>query len=199
MKRRYILLGLAAVFALAAALPAVGAPSPQQTLGLSTKAKKKKSSGNSAAKAVKIAKQAKKDAQIAHSVSNQALAEAKLPGPPGAAGKAGANGTARGYAETKTPGSTVALVTGRTKNFTTVTWKATGIYCLTVDPASGIDPAKVAAVASPEASSTDHGGSAEVLGAVDSTDCPGTGQLEAKTYKADGTASDNVTFNVIVP
>jgi hypothetical protein len=136
---------------------------------------------------------------IAQSVSNQALAEAKLPGPPGAAGKAGTNGTARAYAETTTPGSGVTTVASRTKNFTGVTWSSTGIYCLVIDPATTIDPKKVAAVASPEASSTDHGGSAEVLGSPSATDCPASGSFEVKTYDAAGALSDNVTFNLIVP
>lgn len=208
MRRRSIVLGLAAVFAIAAALPAIGAPSPAgQVLHLAQSSKKKKKkSANTAARALKLAKQATQQAKIANSISNRALAEAKLPGAPGATGKtgpAGKDGTARAYAETKTPGSTVALVTGRTKNFTAVTWSATGVYCLTIDPATNIDSSKVAAVASPEgAESSVHGGSAEVLGAASATDCtatPTTGQFEVKTYDSTGAASDGVAFNLIVP
>jgi hypothetical protein len=207
MRRRHIVLGFAAVLVIAAALPAFGAPH------LGTAAKKKsggKSGGGTAARALKIAKQAKKNSEIAQSVSTQALAEAKLPGPPGATGKTGSNGkdgSARAFAEVSTPGASPTLVSGRTKNFTTVIQSVaggTGIYCLTLDPASNIDASKVAAVASAEATnSTIHGGNVEVLGAVNTTDCPASpssGQLELKTYDAAGTSLvGTVAFNVIVP
>jgi hypothetical protein len=74
----------------------------------------------------------------------------------------------------------------------------TGIYCLTVDAALGLDPATVAAVAAPEfGNSTAHGGSAEVRGGTGAS-CA-TDQFAVHTYDSTGTASDDVSFHLIVP
>jgi hypothetical protein len=190
MKRRYVAVGLALVIVLSGVIPAVGAPSP-----------------------AKIARKALKTAKRADKRSKRALKLARKPGPTGAAGKNGVNGangvngtngangspgTARAYAQVNSTNN--SYVDSRTKGFTGTVVKpgGSGIYCLTVDPALGIDPGTVAAVASPEAgNSSAHGGSAEVRGGA--TASCAAGQFAVHTYDSTGTASDGVSFTFIVP
>jgi hypothetical protein len=191
MKRRYVAVGLALVIVLSAALPAVGAPSP---VGIGKKA-------------VKIAKRADRR-------STRALKMARKLGPTGPAGRTGGNGatgatgakgadgspgTARAYAQVNA--LTISYVDARTKGFTGSVAKpasTTGVYCLTIDPALGIDPESVAAVASPEAGNTSsHGGSAEVRGLA--TGSCSVGAFAVLTFDSTGTASNSVSFTLIVP
>jgi Collagen triple helix repeat (20 copies) len=121
-------------------------------------------------------------------------------GPSGATGSTGATGprgTAVAYAQLSPIGPT--YVSARTNNFTgTPTRPSTGLYCLTIDPALGIDPEAVAAVAGPEAGNTTaHGGSAEVRGAA--TSVCSAGQFAVNTYDAAGALSNLVGFSLIVP
>jgi hypothetical protein len=92
-------------------------------------------------------------------------------------------------------------VAARTRGFTgTVNKPAAtiGIYCLTTDPSLGIDPAVIAAVASPSFGNTSaHGGSAEVRGAPGGS-CSTT-EFAVHTYDSSGTASDLVSFHIIIP
>jgi hypothetical protein len=115
------------------------------------------------------------------------------PGPPGA------DGTARAYAEVNDVSND--YVAARTKGFTGTVTKpsaTTGIYCLTPDTTLGIDPATVAAVASPSFGNTSaHGGSAEVRGAPGGI-CSAT-EFAVHTYDSGGDASDSVSFHIIVP
>ena len=110
-------------------------------------------------------------------------------GSPGSPGSPGADGTARAYAEVNDVSND--YVAARTKGFTGTVIKpsaTTGIYCLTPDPGLGIDPSTVAAVASPSFGNTSaHGGSAEVT------------EFAVHTYDSVGTASDSVSFHIIVP
>ena len=138
--------------------------------------------------------------------ANGAAGATGLPGAPGADGARGATGstgatgpqgTARAYAAVND--STDNYVAQRTSGFTgSVTRPATGTYCLTIDPALGIDPTTVAAVASPEfGNSSEHGGSAEVRGAGGGL-CAAN-QFAIHTFDSTGTASDQVSFHLIVP
>jgi hypothetical protein len=91
-------------------------------------------------------------------------------------------------------------VSQRTSGFTAINKPigTTGIYCLTIDPSLGINPASVAAVASVEfGNSTDHGGSAEVRGSGGGS-CT-AGQFAVHTFSIAGTESDEVSFHLIVP
>jgi hypothetical protein len=118
---------------------------------------------------------------------------------PGANGSPGADGTARAYAEVNDVSND--YVAARTSGFTGTVTKpgaTTGIYCLTPDPTLGIDPSTVAAVASPSFGNTSaHGGSAEVRGAPGGS-CSVT-EFAVHTYDSGGTASDSVSFHIIVP
>ena len=123
---------------------------------------------------------------------------AGAPGANGSPGAPGADGTARAYAEVNDVSND--YVAARTDGFTGTVTKpgATGIYCLTPDPALGIDPSTVAAVASPSFGNTSaHGGSAEVRGAPGGA-CSVT-EFAVHTYDSGGTASDSVSFHIIVP
>jgi hypothetical protein len=120
-------------------------------------------------------------------------------GAPGTPGSPGADGTARAYAEVNDVSND--YVAARTRGFTGTVTKpsaTTGIYCLTPDPALGIDPSTVAAVASPSFGNTSaHGGSAEVRGAPGGS-CSAT-EFAVHTYDSGGVASDSVSFHIIVP
>jgi len=92
-------------------------------------------------------------------------------------------------------------VAARTKGFAGIVVKpasTTGIYCLTPDSSTGIDPATVAAVAAPSfGNTTAHGGSAEVRGSPGGS-CPVT-DFAVHTYDSTGNPSDLVSFHIIVP
>jgi collagen type VII alpha len=200
MPRARCVLALVLVLLVSTALPAVGAPSPVQV----------------AKKALKTAKRADKRSRKAMKRKGRrgpagAAGPAGPAGPPGSNGRDGANGsmgptgptgatgpagTARAYAEVSSAG--ITLVSARTSGFTNVTRPSTGLYCITVDPAIGIDPETVAAVASPEwGGSSIHGGSAEVHGAA--TGSCSSGNFAVRTFDTGGTASNSVSFHLIVP
>jgi hypothetical protein len=128
-----------------------------------------------------------------------ATGPAGVAGAPGANGSPGADGTARAYAEVNDVSND--YVAARTSGFTGTVTKpgaTTGIYCLTPDPTLGIDPSPVAAVASPSFGNTSaHVGSAEVRGAPGGS-CSVT-EFAVHTYDSGGTASDSVSFHIIVP
>jgi hypothetical protein len=193
-------LALVLVLVTSMALPAMGAPSPVQM----------------AKKALKTAKRADKRSRKALKRKGRrgpagAMGPAGPAGPPGTNGRDGANGatgstgptgatgpagTARAYAEVSSAG--ITLVSARSSGFTNVTRPNTGLYCLTVDPALGIDPETVAAVASPEwGGSSVHGGSAEVHGAA--TGSCTSGNFAVRTFDAGGAASNSISFHLIVP
>lgn len=128
-------------------------------------------------------------------------------GPAGAAGAAGAKGatgpqgvpgTARAYAEVDT---TAAFVAARTKGFTAVTRPSTGTYCLTLDPALGIDARSVATTAS-----ADYGASGNIFALAEvrgsGLGCP-AGSIEVETLVFDNATNpalaNTVTFHVLVP
>jgi hypothetical protein len=203
MKRTHFLVALALTALLASSLPALGAPSPatmaKRALSTSKKADKRSK------RALKAAR--KKSARGAPGKQGPAgaIGLAGQPGARGATGAAGptgttgADGTARAYAEVND--SSDNYVGARTKGFSGTVVKpasTTGIYCLTPDPSLGIDPATVAAVASPSfGNTTDHGGSAEVRGSPGGS-CS-TSDFAVHTYNSAGAASDVVSFHIIVP
>ena len=113
-------------------------------------------------------------------------------GPAGPQGAAGAAGTARAYAEVDN--TTPSLVTGRTKNITAVTRVDDGVYCLT--PATGIDPRAVAPATAEDFGLSDTDGFVMVVGT--GSDCP-AGRIEVETDDLDGTPTNDVAFNLIVP
>lgn len=120
-------------------------------------------------------------------------------GQAGATGTTGPKGTARAYAAVNEGSND--YIPERTSGFTgsvTKPGSTTGIYCLTIDLALGIDPTTVAAVAAPEfGNSSAHGGSAEVRGAGGGS-CS-AGQFSIHTYDSMGTASDSISFHLMVP
>lgn len=117
-------------------------------------------------------------------------------GPTGATGATGPAGTARAYAAVSSSG--ITLVSGRTSGFTNVSRPSTGVYCITVNPALGIDPEAVAAVASAEwGGSSVHGGSAEAHGAA--TGSCSAGNFAVRTFDGAGAASNSISFHLIVP
>jgi hypothetical protein len=61
------------------------------------------------------------------------------PGPSGPAGQPGPPGGARAYAVVNASG---ALDPALTENFTSVSHPGTGVYCLALDPAAGVDPTR---------------------------------------------------------
>ena len=114
-------------------------------------------------------------------------------GATGATGPAGAPGTARAYA-TVTPGPAPVFVPGQTANFTSVTFVAPNVYCLT--PAAGINPA----AASPAVSAAAAAGIPS-LATLSQTGCA-AGQIGVQTYNypsGSPAASNGVAFTVIVP
>ena len=203
---------IALVFFVTAALPAIGAPSPVQM----------------AKKALKTAKRADKRSRKAlkrhrrrgpigrtgpagpvgpagsngTNGQNGSSGSAGAAGPTGATGSTGATGvpgpagTARAYAEVSSSG--ITLVSARTSGFTSVSRTSTGLYCVTISPALGIDPETVAAVASPEwGGSSNHSGSTEVHGAAAGS-CS-AGDFAVRTFDAAGVAVNTVSFHLIVP
>lgn len=128
-------------------------------------------------------------------------------GPIGPAGPQGVQGpaglpAARAFAVVQpTSSSAAALVSGQSSNITSVIEKsaegstAGGIYCLT--PASGINPASEAAVASPEVSES----SGEKIGLIavnaKATHCPGA--FEVDTYSpSTGLQASGYAFTVLI-
>ena len=215
MRRSHVAAAIALVALLTFSLPAIGAPSPIQTVKRALKTSKR--ADKRAKRALKLAR--KKNArgqrgpigpagppgQAGPSGAPGASGVDGETGPtgpsgqPGATGANGPQGTARAYAAVND--SSDNYMAQRTSGFTgSVTKPAstTGIYCLTIDPALGIDVTTVAAVATPEfGNSSDHGGSAEVRGAGGGS-CTG-GQFAVHTFDSTGAASDEVSFHLIVP
>ena len=209
VKRIHFVLAIAVTALLASSLPAVGAPSPV------TMAKRALSTSKKANKRSKRALKVARSKATRGATGKQGPAGSLGPagptgqtgtggargatGPAGATGPQGAKGTARAYAEVNDVSND--YVAARTSGFTGTVVKpasTTGIYCLTPDPSLGIDPAGVAAVASPSFGNTSaHGGSAEVRGAPGGS-CPTT-DFAVHTYDSDGLASDSVSFHIIVP
>jgi hypothetical protein len=206
MNRTRFILALVVTALLASSLPAIGAPSPvnmaKKALRTSKKADKR------AKRALKTAR--KKAARGATGKQGPAgpvgapgpaggSGARGATGPAGATGAAGATGTARAYAEVNDINND--YVPARTSGFTGSVVKpasTTGIYCLTPDSSLEIDPATVAAVASPSfGNSTAHGGSAEVRGAPGGS-CS-TSEFAVHTYDSTGAPSDSVSFHIIVP
>jgi hypothetical protein len=192
--RLKITIAIALVTTLAVSLPAVGAPSPTQI----------------AKKALRTAKRSDKRAKKAlkrHPLRGRRgvtgpVGPAGAPGaagPNGSAGQTGATGppgTARAYAQVSS--ASITIVAARTKGFTGVSRPSPGVYCLAIDPALGIDPESVAAVASPEyGGSTIHGGSVEVHAAATGS-CP-SGEFAVRAFDSTDTATNSVSFNLIVP
>jgi hypothetical protein len=194
------LIPLVLVFAVSTALPAIGAPSPMQV----------------AKKALKTAKRADRRSRNALKRRGRrgptgVRGPAGPVGPPGSKGRDGSDGstgprgptgqtgpagTARAFAEVSSSG--ITLVSARTSGFTNVTRPSTGLYCVTIDPALGIDPETVAAIASPEwGGSSIHGGSTEVHGAA--TGSCTAGNFAVRTFDGVGTTSNSISFHLIVP
>lgn len=218
MRRSRILVALALIAVLTIALPAMGAPSPMQAAKRALKASKKADKRSKRALMIARKKHARGERGPAGpsgppgqagspgaSGSSGSAGRDGASGPTGPTGQVGATGatgpqgTARAYASVNE--GTDNYVAQRTSGFTSPVIKpaaTTGIYCLTIDPALGINPATVAAVASPEFGNTfDHGGAAEVRGAGGGS-CT-SGQFAVHTYDATGTASDLISFHLIVP
>ena len=117
-------------------------------------------------------------------------------GAKGDTGATGAPGTARAYAEVNPTGP--AYLAARTKGFTgSPSRPTTGIYCLTPDPATGINPSTVAPVASQEValSFVDLGFVQDGDGNVN---C-GANQIVVITLATNDTLTNGIAFNVIVP
>ena len=209
MTRTHFIVALVLTALLASSLPAIGAPSP---VGMAKKAlRTSKGAEKRSKRALKIAR---KKAQrgpagkqgLAGPIGPAGSAGSAGPrgatgpsGTPGATGPAGPKGTARAYAEVSDINND--YVAARTAGFVGSVNKpasTTGIYCLTPDPSLGIDPATVAAVASPSfGNTTAHGGSAEVRGAPGGS-CSSS-EFAVHTYDATGASSDSVSFHIIVP
>src|SRR5262245_8162849 len=121
-------------------------------------------------------------------------------GPQGEPGIAGAPGSARAYAQVDP--STPSLTGGRSLNFDAVARVATGVYCLTPTPGSGVDPATGTAVVGVEwGASSGFDLLASLMLSSVGFSCPAT-DYEVRTYKLPGgvaTASDQVGFTIIVP
>jgi hypothetical protein len=206
MKRIHFVVAVALTALLASSLPALGAPSPaslaKKALSTSKKADKRSK------RALKTARKKSARGAIGKRGSQGVTGSAGQPGANGArgatgaggaTGDTGAKGTARAYAEVND--SSDNYVAARTRGFAGTVLKpssTTGIYCLTPDPSLGIDPATVAAVASPSfGNTTSHGGSAEVRGSPGGS-CS-VSDFAVHTYDSTGTASDLVSFQMIVP
>jgi hypothetical protein len=187
---------LALVVAVATALPAVGAPSPNTVAGKAMRLAKQAN-----ARSKKALKQSRKRGPVGARGPTGARGQAGTDGANGQAGAAGSPGpagTARAYAQVNALSNT--YVSTRTKGFTGSVGRpgGIGVFCLTIDPALGIDPEKVAAIASPEFGNTsDHGGSAEVRGGATSS-CS-SGQFAVHTFDTAGVNSNTVSFMIIVP
>jgi len=88
-----------------------------------------------------------------------------------------------------------ALLPGRTRGFTGVTRTAPGDYCLSLNPALGINPAKVSVLVSGEYGFS-GGNELQPYFYADAT-CP-AGQIHIYTEQL-GLPSNNVAFSVILP
>jgi hypothetical protein len=197
VNRIRLVVAIALVVSVAATLPAIGAPSPMRV----------------AKKALKTAKRSDKRSKKALKRRaprgpKGATGQSGAPGAPGIAGSNGSNGaigptgppgpagTASAYAQVSS--TSIAFVSARTSGFTGISRPSPGVYCLTVDPSLGIDPETVATAASPEfGGSTIRGGSVEVHGAA-TVSCP-SGDFAVRTFDSSGTASNLVSFTLIVP
>ena len=113
----------------------------------------------------------------------------------GLQGETGAPGTARAYAVVDNDGT---FVGNRRKNITAVTHTVgTGTYCLTIDPASGIDTTTAAWVASADWNTSPG----SFMWATSATgECP-NGQIGVYTFEVDGgtPAFADRSFHVVVP
>jgi hypothetical protein len=197
------------VFLVTASLPALGAPSPVKVAKKALKtAKRADKRSRKALKRHRLrgplgptgptgpAGPAGSNGRNGENGSSGSVGATGSTGATGATGTTGPQGTARAYAEVGSDG--IVLVSARTSGFTNVTRPSTGLYCLTVNPALGIDPATVAAVSSPEwGGSSVHGGSTEVHGAA--TGSCSAGNFAVRTFDAAGTASNSISFHLIVP
>ena len=217
-RRTHVLVAFALVALLASSLPALGAPSPMQIAKRALKASKK--SDKRSKRALKLARKKGSQGKRGPSGLEGARGVAAPPGANGITGVAGSNGaqgatgqvgstgatgttgatgaqgTARAYAAVSD--DTDNYIAQRTSGFTgSVSRPITGVYCLTIDPALGISPPNVAAVATPEfANSSDHGGSADVRGTGASCTA---GEFAIHTFDSLGAVSDEVSFHLIVP
>jgi hypothetical protein len=176
MKRRYVLSALAVVGVLAVVSPALGGPS--------------------------LRKLVKKE--VAKQLAGK-TGPAGANGINGANGTPGANGTARAYAEILPRGSggCNGVMTppqpcsfDRDKGISSVTYLATGEYCVV---AAGINSADVTPAVSVDFSETNNPeGNASVQ---NNTQCNGTG-FDVRTERiTSGTAApdDNVGFDIVIP
>ena len=118
----------------------------------------------------------------------------------GPQGDPGTPGSARAFAQVTPDGP--ALTAGRSLNFSAVTRAATGVYCLTPTPGSGVDPATGTAVVGVEwGASSGFDLLASLMLSSVGFSCPAT-DYEVRTYKLPAgvaTASDQVGFTIIVP
>ena len=129
-------------------------------------------------------------------------------GEQGPAGAAGAAGTARAYG--RIFADTVTFDPSFTKNLIAVTHVATGVYCITPDPAAGIDVTSTPAVATIDWDNTaDPEGTASVM--LRDPDTCGGGQFAVSTERSflretatgdtilDADDSDTVSFTILIP
>lgn len=117
---------------------------------------------------------------------------AKTSGPVGPTGPAG---SARAYAFVNKSGPTLAV----SKGFTAVDRVGIGTYCLTVDPATGIDVDNIAPVASVEFQTTSFTATHVEPRAVGNTSMCGSGKMEVRTYKSTGAYDDDISFTLMIP
>ena len=83
----------------------------------------------------------------------------------------------------------------RSKGFAGVTRAGVGTYCLTLDPAAGVDAAKAVAVVSVDSSSSTGAGLDAQWGST-SASC-GANQLQVDTRDGSG-AANTISFSIIV-
>lgn len=112
----------------------------------------------------------------------------------GTDGTNGADGTARAYAQTALGNG--SLVAARTKNFDGISKPGTGIFCVHLAPGTGIDPDATPALAGVEFGNTTVAAFAETRASNGSCSA---GEYEVRTFNAAGTATDNISFILIVP
>ena len=113
-------------------------------------------------------------------------------GPAGPAGPAGTSG-AHAYALVLHGSSSPSLT--RSKGFAGVTRAGVGTYCLTLDPAAGVDASKAVAVVSVDSSSS-TGSGLDAQWASTSASCGGN-QLQVETRDGAG-GSNTVSFAILV-
>lgn len=119
-----------------------------------------------------------------------------ITGATGATGATGTNGTARAYAQVHSTGP--VFVAARTKGFTSVTRPSTGVYCMKVDPSTGIDPTKTAAVATVEYGGTVARTDLIQIRGVNTNDCAAD-EFDVHTFNENGTAVNSTSFLLISP